>query len=80
MTNVTVTASGATDYSYGMYNASSSPTIEHSKLKGSTHSIYNSLGSVKVANSQLDGHLHSSTGSMVCLDNYNANFAAVTCP
>jgi hypothetical protein len=76
MDNVTATASGAS-VNMGVSNFSSSPTIRDSTLTGSTNSVNHFNSTVRVANSQLVGDV---SPGVKCFNNYNANFAPVTCP
>ncbi len=78
MTNVIATASGGTN-NFGVQNKDSSPTIRNSSLIGGSNSIKNNgTNTVKVANTMLDGDLVG--GTFICFNNYDAGFAAKTCP
>jgi hypothetical protein len=104
--NVTAEASGASSFSYGVYNDNSSlldatnlvveasggtsyavrngssggtVTIDRSSLTGGTNSADNDSSSADffVGNSKLDGPVGA---DLTCFGNYDATYAAVTCP
>jgi hypothetical protein len=81
MSNVTASAlNGATRY--GVYSSSTTPSssliIRESLITGETNSVHREgTAVIKVANSQLLGPI---SPGVVCLANYDANLAAITCP
>ncbi|MEM7114988.1 MAG: pectinesterase family protein [Chloroflexota bacterium] len=81
MDNVTAHASGG-GASFGVYNDdTSSPIILDSALTGVTNSIFNvPTSSVHLASTLLDGSLFGASVTYTCFNNYDASFAAVTCP
>jgi hypothetical protein len=76
LTNLTINAAGGVDYSFGVYNySSSSPTIYSSRITGVTNSVNNTNSTSKIANTMLDGPV--TTGS-TCIGTYNASFGALS--